>query len=77
MSNRLQTSLKNEVRDNDVDLKKNALLFQPDYDAKAWQALGFCNNYFYRSKENAQLDFPKLRISTFYIADTSKLIFLD
>ena len=51
--------------------------FQPRYEAKEWQRMNFKDNYVYRRKRNARIDFPRLEIVRCFKEDFENPVYLD
>ncbi len=51
--------------------------YQPQYEAKEWQRMNFKDNYVYRRKRNAQVDFPNLKIMRFNKEEIENPVYLD
>ncbi len=54
-----------------------AVCYQPQYEAKEWQRMSFKDNYVYRRRKNAQIDFPSLKIVRYFKDDFENAIYLD
>jgi len=51
--------------------------YQPQYEAREWERLNFKDNYVYRRRRNAQMDFPNTRIVKFNRNYFSNPVYLD
>lgn len=51
--------------------------YQPQYEAKEWQRMKFLDNYVYKRRRNAQIDFPMLKIVRYSKDDFNNPVYLD
>ena len=51
------------IEDDEEEISVIAVCYQPEFNPVEWERLNFHDNYFYRHRRNAQIDFPALRIN--------------
>ena len=54
-----------------------AVCYQPQYEAKEWQRMDFKDNYVYKRRRNAQIDFPTLKVVRYCKDDFNSPVYLD